>query len=277
MPDYHYDVHMTIPGSDATVHMIFFDSFEMTDESHLTKRDKDAAAVALQFLEDKLSKSTATWKLVFSHFPYVSASEHGPNPDLEALIKPILHKYRAAFYLNGHDHNLQHTTQTDLGYTLQHYIIGASNGVTNTWPNVGNVPKNCKRNFWYPVVGTASEKKGGFAVGELQPDQFKITYYNEDGDNLYEFTQPVDPLAVTTKQPDSGKSSDAPEDTPEPEASPSDEPSDEPESNPNPNPNTNNTVPPVADVESALMSFTSQTLPTWILLTLSLLFVLWIN
>ena len=51
-----------------------------------------------------------------------SIAEHGSTLILEVEIKPLLEKYGAALYINGHDHNLQHLND---GSTVEYLDCGA--------------------------------------------------------------------------------------------------------------------------------------------------------
>jgi acid phosphatase len=69
-------------------------------------------AAQLAWLDAALAKSQADWKLVIGHHPVYSGGDghggQGGMPDLQAKLDPILQRHRVPFYLNGHDHDLQH-------------------------------------------------------------------------------------------------------------------------------------------------------------------------
>ena len=50
-----------------------------------------------------------------------SVAEHGPTQVLVRTLKPMLEKYGVAAYYCGHDHNLQHLTDSPVEY----YVVGA--------------------------------------------------------------------------------------------------------------------------------------------------------
>lgn len=71
----------------------------------------------LEWFENKLAKSEATWKIVFMHHPiYSSAGRHGldgPDEDemlrVRELLEPLYIKYGVNISLNGHDHVYERT------------------------------------------------------------------------------------------------------------------------------------------------------------------------
>ncbi len=71
----------------------------------------------LKWLEERLARSSAIWKIVFLHHPlYSSADRHGLNgPDNEEmlrvrkLLEPLYIKYGVQISINGHDHVYERT------------------------------------------------------------------------------------------------------------------------------------------------------------------------
>ena len=59
------------------------------------------------------------------HYPVYSIAEHGPTACLVQRLEPMLHKYAASMYIDGHDHNMQasaekhnsHNDDTNRGYS----------------------------------------------------------------------------------------------------------------------------------------------------------------
>ena len=73
-----------------------------------TNSDADWTA-QLDWLENNLAKSTATWKIVFGHHPLYSSGIHGSSDELIDQLSPLFARYGVQFYLNGHDHNYERT------------------------------------------------------------------------------------------------------------------------------------------------------------------------
>ncbi|HTX49238.1 MAG TPA: tartrate-resistant acid phosphatase type 5 family protein [Caulobacteraceae bacterium] len=65
-----------------------------------------------------LAASTADWKVVVGHHPIWAGDNsesgkegHWGSPDLVAKLDPLLKRHGVHLYLNGHDHELQHTVR----------------------------------------------------------------------------------------------------------------------------------------------------------------------
>ena len=56
-------------------------------------------AAQLKWLNQTLSNSTDTWKLVFGHHPVYSVGAHGNTPELIQRFKPIFDKTETDFYI----------------------------------------------------------------------------------------------------------------------------------------------------------------------------------
>ncbi|CAM0950951.1 unnamed protein product [Alopecurus aequalis] len=67
----------------------------------------------LKDLEDALTESKATWKIVVGHHPISSGCEHGNTTELRENLLPVLKTHGVDMYLNGHDHCLQRIGSID--------------------------------------------------------------------------------------------------------------------------------------------------------------------
>ena len=73
-----------------------------------------------------------------------SVGEHGPTKELVEKLKPMLEKYGVTAYFCGHDHNMQHLSDSGVEY----YVTGAGHLIDPSKSHeVGNY---CKRNL---IVG----------------------------------------------------------------------------------------------------------------------------
>ncbi|MBI5363758.1 MAG: metallophosphoesterase [Planctomycetes bacterium] len=61
----------------------------------------------LQWLEERLMRSRARWKLVLGHHPILSYGAHGPCDGLGATLDPLFERCGVHAYLSGHEHDLQ--------------------------------------------------------------------------------------------------------------------------------------------------------------------------
>ncbi len=77
-------------------------------------------AAQLAWLDDALGHSRADWKIVVGHHPIwplrPESSGQGITLDMQAKVDPILLRHRVPLYLNGHDHDLQHTAVAGTNY-----------------------------------------------------------------------------------------------------------------------------------------------------------------
>ncbi|MBV8277027.1 MAG: metallophosphoesterase, partial [Verrucomicrobia bacterium] len=106
------------------------DKADMRDE--IVSQDTSAQ---VRWLDQALSNSTASWKIVIGHHPIFSGgSEHGDQPELIRDINPLLEKHRVPAYFNGHDHDLQHIVRGSVEY----FNTGAGSKVRKPGPTEGS-------------------------------------------------------------------------------------------------------------------------------------------
>jgi tartrate-resistant acid phosphatase type 5 len=65
-------------------------------------------AAQLNWLDQTLSSSKDTWKVVFGHHPVYSVGPHAHTPELIERFKPVFDQTHTDFYICGHDHSLQY-------------------------------------------------------------------------------------------------------------------------------------------------------------------------
>ncbi|KAH0681869.1 hypothetical protein KY289_019621 [Solanum tuberosum] len=74
---------------------------------------KDYLSLVLKDLDSALRESSAKWKIVVGHHTIKSAGHHGSSEELVVHLLPILQANNVDFYLNGHDHCLEHISSSD--------------------------------------------------------------------------------------------------------------------------------------------------------------------
>ncbi|CAM8977062.1 unnamed protein product [Rhodiola kirilowii] len=77
----------------------------------------------LDELNNALGQSVAKWKIVVGHHAIRSISHHGDTAELIDRLLPILKTHSVDFYMNGHDHCLQHISDPDS--SIQFFTSGA--------------------------------------------------------------------------------------------------------------------------------------------------------
>ena len=95
-----------------------------------------------------ISESSVPYIIVGGHFPVYSAAEHGSTKCLVDRLAPLLHKYKVSAYLCGHDHNLQHISNTFLNHTVEYMIAGPNSVNHASSEHLTNIPVNSLKFTW---------------------------------------------------------------------------------------------------------------------------------
>ncbi|KAJ1697047.1 hypothetical protein LUZ63_005559 [Rhynchospora breviuscula] len=125
----------------------------------------------LQDLDYSLKASSARWKIVVGHHTMRSVSQHGDTEELLQYLLPVLTTNGVDFYINGHDHCLEHISSTDS--PLQYFTSG---GGSKAWRGVYTSNAD-KVQFFYDGQGFMSLK-----LTECHAD---IAFYDVEGQELY--------------------------------------------------------------------------------------------
>jgi len=125
-------------------------------------------AAQLKWLNQTLSNSTDTWKLVFGHHPVYSVGAHGNTPELIQRFKPIFDKTETDFYICGHDHSLQYIIWP--GEFVQYLISGGGSESTPVNPQ-----------YYTPFARSSP----GFMIMTLYTRRVNFYFYNQRGELLY--------------------------------------------------------------------------------------------
>jgi acid phosphatase len=80
--------------------------FFVLDTEAIRRLDKSSPE-QLRWFEDKLTRSTARWKIVIGHHPVCSSGAHGGIGRVQDALLGPLEKHGVALYLSGHDHDLE--------------------------------------------------------------------------------------------------------------------------------------------------------------------------
>jgi tartrate-resistant acid phosphatase type 5 len=122
------------------VEFFFIDTSPFVEEYQTKEAMRDEIVsqdtnAQVEWLDQALSTSKATWKIVIGHHPIFSGgSEHGDQPELIQRINPLLEKYGVPVYFNGHDHDLQHIVRGSIEY----FNTGAGSKVRPPGPTEGS-------------------------------------------------------------------------------------------------------------------------------------------
>ncbi|TKY61094.1 Purple acid phosphatase 17 [Spatholobus suberectus] len=129
----------------------------------------------LKDLELALRESTARWKIVVGHHAIRSVGHHGDTQELINQLLPILQANNIDFYMNGHDHCLEHISDTES--PIQFLTSGAG---SKAWR--GDIKGMNRRglNFFYDGQGFMSMK--------LTHTDATIEFYDVFGKVLHRLT-----------------------------------------------------------------------------------------
>lgn len=125
----------------------------------------------LKDLEEALTASNATWKVVVGHHPISSGCEHGNTTELREYLLPVLKTHGVDMYLNGHDHCLQRTSSTDSPVEFV-----TSGGGSKAWAGKFK-PTSDKMEFLYDGQG--------FLSMQLTAAEARFAFYDVSGEVLH--------------------------------------------------------------------------------------------
>ncbi|KAL6596026.1 hypothetical protein ACP70R_047390 [Stipagrostis hirtigluma subsp. patula] len=128
----------------------------------------------LKDLDKAMKQSTARWKIVVGHHTMRSVSEHGDTKELLKLLLPVLKDNSVDFYINGHDHCLEHISSRDS--PIQYFTSG---GGSKAWRGVFHKNKD-KVRFFYDGQG--------FMSLQLNQDKAQFIFYDVSGNILYQWS-----------------------------------------------------------------------------------------
>ncbi len=161
MPDRHYKFSWPIDEQNKA-------DFFALDTQLVITGDKKSTQRQTAWLAEELAASEARWKIVFGHHMIRS---HGVYGDMRPMIrhfKPLLDKYKADIYINGHDHDLQYLQASEDHFRC--LISGAGGGARNTA---------------YGKNSLFAATNGGFVYLALTPDRLYTQFVAPDGRTLF--------------------------------------------------------------------------------------------
>ncbi|XVF43465.1 hypothetical protein PTKIN_Ptkin02bG0042000 [Pterospermum kingtungense] len=127
----------------------------------------------LQDVDAALKKSTATWKIVVGHHTIQSAGHHGVTEELVQQLVPILEENSVDMYINGHDHCLEHISDSS-NSQIQYLTSG---GGSKAWR--GDV------HWWDPEELKLYYDGQGFMSLQMTREEAHIAFYDISGNILH--------------------------------------------------------------------------------------------
>lgn len=126
----------------------------------------------LKDLESELSKSVARWKIVVGHHAIRSVGHHGDTHELVERLLPILQAHDVDFYINGHDHCLEH--MVDIDSSIQLFTSGAG---SKAWRGDTKALNRKDLSFFHDGQG--------FMSVQLTQTDARIAFYDVFGNALH--------------------------------------------------------------------------------------------
>ncbi|XVF12241.1 hypothetical protein REPUB_Repub08aG0098400 [Reevesia pubescens] len=126
----------------------------------------------LKDVESALRESSAKWKIVVGHHAIRSIGHHGDTEELVSHLLPILKANNVDFYINGHDHCLEHISDTDS--PIQFLTSGAG---SKAWR--GDVKQLNREGLRFFYDGQ------GFMSVQLTQSEAEIVFYDVHGKILH--------------------------------------------------------------------------------------------
>jgi acid phosphatase len=121
----------------------------------------------LHWFEERLAADRSAWKIVVGHHPILSSGNHGEAPALAERIQPLLERYGAQVYFNGHDHDLEHLVENGVDY-----VCSGSGALSR---QIDAVPQS---QFAHADLG--------FASCELTAQTLTLRFHDEQANVIYE-------------------------------------------------------------------------------------------
>jgi hypothetical protein len=99
-------------------------------------------------------------------------------------LRPLLHVYNISAYFCGHEHDMEHLTDTFMNSTVEYIVSGASNLPKYTTAHINDVPPDSLKFYW----SNDFQLNGAVALVEADVNNMNVTYLETSGKTLYKIT-----------------------------------------------------------------------------------------
>ncbi|GFZ21366.1 purple acid phosphatase 3 [Actinidia rufa] len=140
----------------------------------LRKIDSRWLCFSMQDLELALRESNANWKIVVGHHTIRSVIHHGDTPELIDQLLPMLEANNVDFYMNGHDHCLEH-----INYFVSRIQYLTSGAGSKAWRRDDKKHNHCEVHYFYDGQG--------FMSVQLNRTDASMVFYNVFGERRYQW------------------------------------------------------------------------------------------
>ncbi|XP_051119293.1 purple acid phosphatase 17-like [Andrographis paniculata] len=130
----------------------------------------------LSDIESEMKESRAKWKIVVGHHSIRSVGHHGDTRGLVRKLLPLLQAYNVDLYINGHDHCLEHIS--DSKSTIQFLTSG---GGSKAWR--GDIKRIDKDDVKFFYDGQ------GFMSAQFTQGHVEIAFYDIYGKVLHKWVR----------------------------------------------------------------------------------------
>jgi tartrate-resistant acid phosphatase type 5 len=197
LPSFNYTIDVRINnGETHLISILMIDTVLLCgnaedDESSprfANKKERLFAARYLKSIEEqikKLNESNASYLIVSGHHPVWSIGQIGPVQCVNERLRSLLHKYQISIYFAGHEHDLQHISDSYMNRTVEYFVSGASCYNKNSTAHIKDIPPGSLRYYW------AAETElfvGGFALVKANSNNMTVTFVESNGKELYSTT-----------------------------------------------------------------------------------------
>lgn len=156
----------------------YFDKLPLLSKTHTTQ-----ASDQWSWIEEQLAASKAQYTIVAGHYPVYSVCSHGSFDTLITHLQPLLEKYGAQAYLQGHDHCLEHIEHNSVSYILSGMRDLCCYKATHL--NDGSVPQDSLK-FHVSLFQNEKHSTAGFVSVSLTAKEMRVLYHDQHGDVLYQ-------------------------------------------------------------------------------------------
>lgn len=162
---------------------------------HVFVLDSNVADTAAQarWLDEKLTASTARWRIVTQHHPVFSSGRERDNARMRDILLPVLLRHKVDLVLQGHDHTYARGSIETLAQRPQRRAARDARGLTTMFVNSVSGPKQYKfrENGWEDFassgvkLGRLAENTQFYQVISIEGGALHYAAYTADG-RLYD-------------------------------------------------------------------------------------------
>jgi hypothetical protein len=149
----------------------------------LSKTHTQEASDQWSWIEEKLAASKAQYLIVAGHYPVYSVCKHGSFETLLTHLQPLLEKYGAQAYLQGHDHCLEDIVHNDVSYIVSG--MGDDCCYKAEHLDDGTVPEGALK-FHVSLFQNEKHSTAGFVSVSLTSKEMRVLYHDQHGDVLFQ-------------------------------------------------------------------------------------------